>query len=444
MNAPPAIPAAATRSLGQEDHCKEFLETAVSLGAKVCRDALWADGRCNWLGNAMEPLASGWKQVYRAFGPDLYSGTSGIALYLARLYSASEERLFRKTSLGAVRHALKQAGDIEPEARIGFYSGWVGIAYAALEISDILGEEALRRPALKLLGELGPSVLETQHLDVLAGCAGAIPPLLRIQREQGGPRSLTRLATDLGDRLIDIAAKSNAGWSWGGTNGGEASGGLGNLTGFSHGAGGIGWALLELYEASGETRFREAGEAAFRYERHWFDAGRKNWPDLRDPAMSGAAASDGPSFMRAWCHGAPGIGLSRLRAYQILGCPECRSEAEAAIATTCDALQPGPEMSQNNFSLCHGLGGNCDLLIYGAAVLERPEWLARAQQEGLRGLRLYEGQKLPWPCGTQGYYEVPGLMLGLSGIGYFCLRLLDPAGTPPILIVVPRASDSAQ
>ena len=39
--------------------------------------------------------------------------------------------------------------------------------------------------------------------------------------------------------------------------------------------------------------------------------------------------------------------------------------------------------------------------------------------------------------GGLGGGETPGLMLGLAGIGYFYLRLFDPDGVPPVLIVLP-------
>jgi lantibiotic modifying enzyme len=418
-------------------HADAFVETAVSLGAKVCRDALWAKDRCNWIGPSMEPLGGGWRQVYKIFGPDFYGGTAGIALSLATLHRVSSDRVFRRTALGALRHALGRAADIEPPARVGLYSGWLGISLAALRVSELLDEDSLRAPAIRLVEELTTGEVYLGNEDVLAGCAGAIVAALILRREQlMAGDALTEFAVRLGDHLIGAAVKTEHGWSWGRLHEPE-SGAFGNLTGYSHGAGGIGWALYELYDATGEERFREAGEAAFGYERHWFDPVTGNWPDLRDPDLSGLPRAQGPSFMNAWCHGSAGIALSRLRTYELLGSEICRVEAETAIQTTLNNLYGNTEVSQTNYSLCHGLGGNCEPLIYGASVLGRPELFARAEEVALRGVENYEAQRLPWPCGGPGGLETTGLMLGLAGICYYYLRMADPAGTPSLLIFLP-------
>ena len=435
MTDTPAMSAGAASP--QPEHRELFLETAASLGARICRDALWGDGICNWIGFSMESVGGRWRHVHRAYGGELYGGTSGIALFLARLHTRTGERVFQRTALGAIRHALEHgAAELAPPARIGAYSGCTGLADAALQIAALLDDESLRAPALSLLEE--SALGETgRNFDLLAGCAGAIPLLLRAHARHEGPVFLIDAAVLLGDRLLATAARADDRWSWGefGMPGAKQKD---NLLGFSHGAGGIGWALLELHHATGEARFREAGEGAFRHERHWFDAEHGNWPDLRDPEAAGMApASDAPAFMTAWCHGAAGIGLSRLRAWELSGDEECRREAEVAVATTLENLRGGTEMSQTNDSLCHGRGGNCDTLIYGSQVLGRPEWLQRAEEIGLREIETCAAQRLPWPCGTYGSVEVPGLMLGLAGIGYFYLRLADPTGTPPVLIPLP-------
>ena len=419
---------------------EEFIETATALGARVCRDAVWADGRCNWIGPTMELLGGRWRQVHKVFGPEFYGGTSGVAYSLAALYEATGERVFKKTALAAMRHALGTSEGIEGAARIGLYSGWFGIVLSALTISETLGEESLREPSFRLIDELAGTSPDSANVDLLAGDAGAIIAFLILREHFRDPDQLTECAIQFGDLLIEEAVKADTGWSWGELHKPE-SGAFGNLTGYSHGAAGIGLSLLELYCATGESRFREAGDAAFKYERHWFDPETGNWPDLRAPELSGASKSESPSFMNAWCHGAPGIALSRLRAYELLGCEACRAEADTATKTTINNLDGNSEMSQMNYSLCHGQGGNCEALIYGAEVLGKPELFARAEEVALHGIETYESSKLPWPCGGPSMLETSGLMLGWAGIAYFYLRMADPQRTPSILIFTPRSKD---
>lgn len=419
-------------------HRDAFVETAVSLGAKVCRDALWAKDKCNWIGPAMEPLGGRWRQVHKVFGPELYGGTAGVALSLATLHGASGDRVFKRTALGALRHSLARAEDVEPHSRIGLYSGWLGISLAALMTADLLDEDSLRGPAVELVNSLAASEVDMNNEDLLAGCAGTIVALLLLRGQYVSDDSLVAFASRLGEHLINVAVKTDAGWSWGRLHE-PGSGAFGNLTGYSHGAGGIGSALLELYTATGEERFRDACEAAFNYERHWFDPAKGNWPDLRDPELSGASREQGVSYMNAWCHGSPGIALSRLRAYELLGDEVCRREAETAIETTTANLYGNSEMSQTNYSLCHGLGGNSEPLLYGAQVFGRPDLFARAEEVALRGIESYESQRLPWACGGPGGLETAGLMLGLSGISYYYLRMADPDATPSLLIFMPRS-----
>ena len=112
-------------------------------------------------------------------------------------------------------------------------------------------------------------------------------------------------------------------------------------------------------------------------------------------------------------------------------------EAETAIETTIANLYGEREMSQSNHGLCHGIGGNCETLLYGAQVLARPDLFARAEEAAQRGIESYEAQRLPWPCGGPGNLETAGLMLGLAGICYYYLRMADPLGTPSLLIFLP-------
>src|SRR5260370_31343262 len=102
---------------------EQFLDAAHSIGIRLCRDAIWAGDRCNWIGPSMEYVANNWQTVQKAFGPELYAGTSGIGLFLAELDASAPEAIFRKTAQAALGNALSRASEFPTEMAIVFYNG---------------------------------------------------------------------------------------------------------------------------------------------------------------------------------------------------------------------------------------------------------------------------------------------------------------------------------
>lgn len=410
---------------------KQFLENANYLGASICRDALWAGDRCNWLGPSMEFTSNSWSAVQKAYGPDLYSGTGGIALFLGHLYAETGENIYRLVAEGAISHCLSRLGDLHRSTRCGLYSGWTGIAYTLCDLARLFDRPEYAVEALRIAEALIEDDPTQSGLDVISGSAGAIAALLDIRRQQ--PRdSLLELAIKHGDHLLGTARKSEKGWSW------ETMGAPRDLTGFSHGTAGIAWAFLELYHETREERFRGAAEHAFDYERAWYNAEQENWPDFRTSAGAPPEGDGAFGYSLAWCHGAPGIGLSRLRAYELTGAEVYRGEAEAALRTTVKMLSSSVYIEQSNFSLCHGLSGNAELLIYADKVIRGNDYLTVINHIGQQGVERYRRHNLPWPCGVPGAGETPNLMLGLAGIGYFYLRLCDSEKHRPIVMILPE------
>lgn len=414
-----------------------FLEAADSIAARLCRDAVWAGARCNWLGDSMEFVGGQWTVAHRAFGPDLYAGTSGVALFLAEVFRKTGEQLFRETSVGGARHALSRLEDISAQARIGFYTGHTGIGYALARIGELLDEQEFVDRGLQLVEALAEVEPDERATDVLAGSAGAIPALLHL-RGRYGREPLLELARRHGEFLVGAARKTQGGWSWNTLNV-AAEQRRQDLNGFSHGAAGIGWALLELWKATGEERFRVAAEQGFAYERQWFDPRQENWPDFRGLYDAWTSSPGQPGFMTAWCHGAPGIGLSRVRAYALTKQEVYRREAEAALRCTSRTLAALHVPGQANYSLCHGNAGNAELLVYAARIFGDDSSRLLAEQVGHFGVEQYRKTQSPWPCGVLQGGETPGLLLGLAGIGHFYLRLHDPASVPSVLIILPEA-----
>ncbi len=422
------------------------LEVAASLGDRITRQALWDGAHCTWQVRALDTGAdSGGGTRLEAAGPSLYQGSAGIAWFLGELHHVTEDGSSARAAEGGIRQAIAAAADL-PVGQDAFYSGRVGIAYVAARLGRLLYRPDLREQALELLLTLeDPQQLKAGldgGLDVIAGAAGIIPALLELRHDLGDERLLT-IACELGDRLLIRAHREPAGWSWD-TVGPVA---VRHLTGLGHGAAGFALALLELACATGRDEYRFAAEMAFLYERQHFQKQISNWPDLRHKDLSDLIFFGAPNAVReaneagtippyqtlcmtAWCHGSPGIGLSRLRAYELTGHDLYRREAEDALVSTLRSLN---HRDDDNYSLCHGHAGNAELPLHAAEVLAnrslREACLARAEI----GWQRHQQAPVPWPCGTADRGPDPSLMLGEAGIGFFYLRLSSPQTPSPLL-----------
>lgn len=409
------------------DPRERFLDVAWSIGTLLCRDAIWDHDRCNWLGDSMEAHAGEWKVAHKSFGADLYSGTSGIALFLAQLHRFRPDAVIAQTAHGAIRQALSRADEIPAAARHSLYSGWIGIALALLDGARWLDDPSLQREAVRLVDTQRGHDLDPMSLDVIGGAAGAILGLSAIDGRLGGDRYLDE-ARRLGDHLLTNAHRGDEGWSW--TTMPPLAPEQQDLTGYSHGAAGIALALLELFVRTNDTRFMEGALGGFAYERRHFSAEQQNWPDFR------SFASPNPQqlgYSLAWCHGAPGIGLSRVRAFALTKDETYRREAESAIGGTYRPL--AMPSAADGYSLCHGLGGNAELFIVAADTLGDERFRTVADAVGDRGIQSVHLNRNPWPCGVVSGGETPNLMLGTAGIGYFYLRLYDSSAVPSVLLV---------
>jgi class II lanthipeptide synthase len=423
----------------------EFLDTALAIGRRLARRALWEGTTCTWDVLDSQPDPENRVRTIRAEG-QLYQGAAGIAWFLGELYRATGEAEVGRTARGGLEHALAR-GDYLSDL-FGFHSGRVGIAWVAVRLAGIFERPDYAERARRLLAPLAGRESHDLGLDVIGGAAGAIPACLDLA-EKAGWDELRAVARGLGEHLIRRAQRRPDGWSW--ATGGASA--VRNLTGFGHGASGVGLALLELDRATCDGRFRFAAEMAFLYERLLFNEERSNWPDLRHDLLERPidelrrAVRDGKPpvyeerYMTAWCHGAPGIGLARLRAFELTGQDVYRQEAEAALRSTLQAVEDA--LSQGgNYSLCHGIGGNCELPLLAAELLERPELRQVAERAAREGIEAYEARGRPWPCGTRGGVPDPSLLVGEAGIGAFYLRLADPE-TPSVLLLRPGGAKTA-
>jgi lantibiotic modifying enzyme len=367
-------------------------------------------------GNAPVPL-----------GPPLYGGVTGVALFLAALQHVTGDDGQRELILQALepvrRPFLQLAGDPEAARQVplnlGGLVGLGGYVYGFLLIGRWLDAPELWEEAASIAALVTPErIAADEGLDVLGGCAGAILSLLALDRALQGasPEGVAPLerAVACGEHLLERRISADGqprAWPVNGQPPG---------CGFAHGATGIAYALLRLFERTGETRFRDAAEEGLAFERLFYDPKKGNWriPGAPEPS----------SFLASYCHGAPGIALGRLGMLSLFNGPEDLRELRGALVATARSHEAATDF------LCCGDMGKADILLNAHEILGEEPLLGAAERIAARVVarsRDAGGSYRCFPPGDERFS--PSLFRGTAGIGYALLRLARPSSLPCVL-----------
>ena len=395
-----------------------FIAEADRIAEEVARHAIRRGLSAAWIG--LDWLGDAGHYQLVCLGPDLYNGNAGIALFFAAHAAVTGTQRSGELALAAVarlRKTLKSrtAARMARSLGIGGATGLGSIVYALTAMAKILQDDGLLADAHAAAGLFTNDLIAAdKQLDVIGGSAGAILGLLRLYRDSQSADVLKRAVT-CGDHLL---AQSRLGpdgrRSWVGQ-------GLGPhpLNGMSHGAAGFAYALASLAAASGRDAFAQAAAECIAFEDASYDAGRKNWPDLRGSA---------PAWPCQWCHGAPGIGLARLATRQ-RGAMDATMLA-ADIGNAVEGVTRGwPGVVD---TLCCGTLGSVEFLCEAGDALGRGDLGALAARQLMAVLQSAAASgDYRWNSGKRQFNV--GLFRGLAGVGYTALRQVDRA-LPNVLI----------
>jgi type 2 lantibiotic biosynthesis protein LanM len=395
---------------------QRLLAAANAIGERLHDLALHDRENVSWIGLTLTGKDN-WSLV--PLGLDLYNGLPGVALFLSYLGEVSQKARYTRLARKTVNTFRRQfAASSLNSFSIGAFEGLGGLVFVLAHLGVLWEDSELLEEAARIVEGLRPLIFYDRKFDIVGGAAGAImgcAALYRVVPDEG----ILAAAIECGDHLLLQAERLPEVMAWPAHFPAK-----GPLTGLAHGASGIALALLELASLSGEVRFKRAALEAFSYERSLFSGERKNWPDLRT-----RNAGEDDSFMVGWCHGAPGITLTRLQALRQVDDPILPSEIAAGLETT---LSDG---FRGDHCLCHGCLGNVESLIQAREVLSRYPWSDHVDRIAAAILRSIDEDG--WSCGVPLGVETPGLMTGLAGIGYGLLRLAEPSMTRSILTLEP-------
>jgi type 2 lantibiotic biosynthesis protein LanM len=405
-------------------HPSQAIELACAVGNLLCRNTLENEAYASWIG--ITPVGTSERSTsLRPLDLGLYNGLPGCSLFLAHLGAITGEQSYQRIArkaLSLIETYLDHGRDRGVALqKLGAFSGLGGIIYTLSHLGVLWNDASLIERAKALAADV-PALVEADNaLDVIGGSAGAIGAL-QVLNGVSPSDHLLNAAVACGEHLLSLQHPQRNGAAW--TT--EAASSQ-PLTGFSHGAAGIAWALIKLSAWSGDARFRESAQSAIAYERSTFVEREANWPDYRPPSEEDRLDS---RFMVAWCHGAPGIGLARMDNLRYVDDAATREEVGTALRKTIDSgFGLGP-----HYCLCHGDLGNLDILVHAAQRVDESWWNDNGNR--LASVTLTAIAKRGY---LHNLVAPPGLMMGLAGIGYGLLRLACPEQVPCALVLAPPA-----
>ena len=382
-----------------------FASEADKIAAEISERAIRRGPGAAWIG--LDWLGD--SEVFQlvCLGPDLYNGTSGIAVFLAAhaaVTGHAPSAALARAALTHLRKSLKSrnAARFARTLGVGGATGLGSIVYAFAVIAKCLGDADLLADAGSAARLFTDELIAAdKQLDVMSGSAGGILGLLRLYRDTQSDDVLAR-AAKCGEHLLAqrrLGPGGRRSWAIQGKDGKT-------LNGMSHGAAGFAYALSSLAGATGREEFAAAAAECIAFEDSSYDAARHNWPDLR-----GSEAH----WPCQWCHGATGIGLARLGMSKRAGPERVFSDIEHAVAGVTQN-RPTPVDT-----LCCGTLGGIEFLCEAASTLKRDD-LREAAAQRLKAVldRAAAAGDYRWNNGQRQFNL--GLFRGLSGVGYTLLR----------------------
>ncbi len=405
----------------------QLLKKATDIGEEIQSRAIKeTDSTINWINIVY--IANAERFQLQNLNENLYDGKCGIALFLAALDKVKGGNTsFHDLALNTL-HSFRKFLEISDQKflqnltqsmGIGGGTGLGSIIYSLVKISQFLQEEILIEYAKQAAQLISPTIIDKDNnLDIIAGSAGAILGLLALY-QQTGEANVLNTAIICGQHLLAQQVTLESGHKTWKTLEKKP------LAGFSHGASGIAYALLKLYEFTNNRAYLIAAEEGIAYEQSVFSKSLKNWPDLRSFNQRSAQ----PKFLVSWCHGAPGIGLGRLGALPFLQAEIINPDIEAAIQTTINS-----QMQVIDHCCCGNLG-LVETLLIASQKLSRPDLLETARQKAAWVIAREEknGGFQLFPNLTRYVYS-PVFFQGTAGIGYTLLRLANPTILPSVLL----------
>ncbi|KGX85049.1 type 2 lanthipeptide synthetase LanM family protein [Pontibacillus litoralis] len=348
--------------------------------------------------------------VYSITGPGLYDGNPGIALYFSYLWKLTGNPRYKQAAYATLNPIIKMLPDlVEPEnVNLGGYLGIGGIVYSLHHLGEVLQDDGLKEAAKQNAVLFDKFIAQDKVYDLIGGSAGALMILMNLYEEYKEDWML-QISRKLVNHLIENSQPQNVGVAWVPHNDADKD----PYIGFSHGNAGIIAALSRYFRYRPSDQLEEIIQNGINYENTFFNAEKGNW-----------FSTHLDKYLLAWCHGGPGILLSRCILHESgIENDELSRDIEAAYNSGMLSK------TGKNYSLCHGDMGLIDILMVAEVKMDG------YKKQKVSALREQIIQEVFSNSQIQADINSVGLLNGIASIGYGLLRLASPNQVPSVLIL---------
>ena len=376
---------------------------------------------------------------------NLYNGNSGIIFFLIEIYKITESSRYFSGVVNGCNWLINYNYESQGEIDINLYCGLGGIIHVLISANELYGNDTCVNHALKIVSHYQTKRNSYYKSDILTGTAGSLLTLLHLHNKTKSEWLLDEIKYHI-DILFEniIVFKNGICWDRDGKS-------VHPLCGFSHGASGVAFIFIELYRYFNNEIFLNVAEHAFEYENlhvcsipNMYNGSLFGWPDFRKDVVSEEGLNSAlkafsannidefvtPGHMCAWCHGAAGIGMARLHAFDVTKTTDHLNYFNSALRNIIYMFS----LPNDSYTLCHGTFGNLNLMLDYYVFSGDKKALKTAKEQALKCLSNKE---------KMGYYKSGfpkilkadcSLFMGTAGIGHFLLRLSNPYDVDSILL----------
>jgi lantibiotic modifying enzyme len=362
--------------------------------------------------------------------PNLYSGSSGIVLFLLELARATGDKAYRKEAAAGADHLIATLpAKADPEkGETGLYEGVAGIGFVLDRVFQSTGDEKYRKAAIRCRDLIhaaakpaGAGVQWGGVTDIIAGASGTGLYLLDVARAMDDSAS-RNLAVRAGLRLIELGIPEAGGRKWRMDPTFERL-----MPNFSHGTAGVAYYLATLHRETGRQEFLDAALAGARYLQSIANTEGDTCLIFHDEP------DNKKLYYLGWCHGPVGTSRLWVRLDQIDGKAGwlnwAKKGAKSILASGIPEHQtPG---FWNNLGQCCGSAGVADFFLDLGKLTGDAAYTTFAH----RVTKNILGRATPTPGGglkwihaehrvkPEYVYAQTGYMQGAAGIAMLLLRM---------------------